>query len=600
MSSSSPSSPTSTGNADSEQAYGDTKKLLELAVRILRSDPEVERHCNMYLFKLLETFLNTSLAQLAFDEECYKLKHDLDMAKLNSLKNLLGVTFDYSSSNFEQTFKNLKVKYCYTRLFPLKESENFDVKATSSSASNNVTRSSASKKKTSAASSATSKETVLKAGRLFRAMLATKRNPKGEFNWRAIEKQHTQFIVDARLPENLKYPPHKLRGTWANYASRGGAGRVPPSLKHEYIELMQGKSGSAFASRRKKLALRRSSSEPAPFISAKGDATCTLASFEDLGRYYQLATHAVHKGRVRSIDIEYSKDIIATGGDDCTAVLFDYSSRKVRSTLTGHSKKVTTVKFAVDGEVFLTGSADKTIRVWERTEDESYVYRHTFKNHMDEVRAITVNAEYFVSASLDATWWLYDLYGDDSGPKVNTTGRDGSWIGAGYTAAAFHPEGTVLGLGTCGGIVKIWDVRKQDPVAELGGHVEAVTAMSFSETHAFLATAAEDGVKLWDCRTWEQLCIPDFIDADTPASSVTFGHSCPYLGVATSSGIRVSNPTEDWNCIKTRTVLSDTGRVSCVGFGQYAKYLAVGSMDGELLLFEEARPECLETTGVRG
>ncbi|CAL1352580.1 unnamed protein product [Linum trigynum] len=574
MSSPSPISPTPAGIADSaEQPCGETKKLLELAVQIMRSDPEVKSHCNMYFFKLLETFLNTSLAELAFTAEAYNCEHGSDMAKLNSLKDLLGATFEYSSSNFEETFRNLKVKYCYRRVFPLKEPGNFDVEAASSCASNQViTRSSSSSSSASTKRKTTSEETVLEPGLLFRAiMLAAKRNPKGGFGWPAIEKQHNQTVAGAELK------------------------RRRPSLK--YLELLQGKSDSR---RRKKKAMRRSSSEPAPFISSKDEddeVVDTLASFEDLGRYYQLATHSVHQGRVGSMDIEYSKDMIATGGDDCTAVLFDYSSRKVRATLTGHSKKVTAVKFAVDGEVFLTGSADKTVRIWERTEDESYVYRHTFKNHTDEVRAIAVNAEYIVTASLDATWWLYDLYGD-SGSKVNTTVRDGSER-AGYTAAAFHPEGKVLGLGTCGGIVKIWDVRKQAPVAELGGgHVEAVTAMSFSETHALLATAAEDGVKLWDCRTWEQLCIPEFYDADTPANSVTFGHGCPYLGVATSSGIRVSNPTEDWNSIETRT---DTGRASCLGFGQYAKYLAVGSVNGKLILFgEEARPECPETTGVRG
>jgi WD40 repeat protein len=88
------------------------------------------------------------------------------------------------------------------------------------------------------------------------------------------------------------------------------------------------------------------------------------------------------------------QDIVATGGIDTNAVIFDRSSGQILCTLAGHSKKVfphvilnfsvssifpasctivsitqiTTLKFIPRDQLFITGSADKAIPIY-----------HTFK-----------------------------------------------------------------------------------------------------------------------------------------------------------------------------------------------------------------------------
>lgn len=313
----------------------------------------------------------------------------------------------------------------------------------------------------------------------------------------------------------------------------------------------------------------------------------TLAAVDDLERYTQLASFPLHKTSkpgILSLDIHYSKDIIATGGVDTNAVLFDRSSGQILSTLSGHSKKVTGVKFVAREDLFITGSADKTVRVWQGSENDNYNCRHVLKDHSAEVRAVTIHAtnNYLVTASLDSTWCFYDL----SSGLCLTQVSDASGS-VGFTSAAFHPDGLILGTGTSEALVKIWDVKSQANVAKFEGHVGEVTGISFSENGYFLATAAHDGVKLWDLRKLRNFRTFTPYDSNTPTNSVEFDHSGNYLGIA-GSDIRVYHGTtvkSEWNCIKTFPDLSGTGKATCVKFGPDAKYIAVGSMDRNLRIF---------------
>ncbi|XP_055813217.1 pre-mRNA-processing factor 19 homolog 2-like isoform X2 [Solanum dulcamara] len=313
----------------------------------------------------------------------------------------------------------------------------------------------------------------------------------------------------------------------------------------------------------------------------------TLAPVDDLKRYTQLNSYPLHKTNkpgILSLDIHYPKDIVATGGVDSTAVVFDLPSGQIVSTLSGHSKRVTSVRFAAEGDLVVTGSADKTVRVWQNSENGNYDCRHTLKDHSAEVQAVTVHAtnKYFVTASLDGTWCFYDLASGLCLSQVADASES-----EGYTSAAFHPDGLILGAGTAGAQVKIWDVKSQANVARFDGHVGAVTAISFSENGYFLATAAQDGVKLWDLRKLRNFRTFALYDEDTATQSVEFDHSGSYLALG-GSDIRVyqvASVKSDWNSIKILPDLSGTGKATCLKFGPDAKYIAVGSMDRNLRIF---------------
>ncbi|CAM8921210.1 unnamed protein product [Rhodiola kirilowii] len=313
----------------------------------------------------------------------------------------------------------------------------------------------------------------------------------------------------------------------------------------------------------------------------------TLASMDTVERYTQISSHPLHKTSkpgILSIDIHRSKDIIATGGVDTNAVVFDRSAGQIISTLSGHSKKITSVRFVDRDDILLTGSADKTVRIWQGSENGDYNCRHILKDHSAEIEAVTVNAtnNYFVTASRDNTWCFYDLSAGVCLTQVSDPSES-----EGYTSAAFHPDGLILGTGTAEALVKIWDVTTEKNVASFDGHVGPVTAISFSENGYFLATAASDGVKLWDLRKLRNFRTISPYETQTHTNSVDFDHSGNYLALAGSDMrvYQVANVKSEWNCIKTFPDLSGTGKVTSVKFGPDAKYLAVGSMDRNLRIF---------------
>eukprot|EP00475_Leptophrys_vorax_P005901 TRINITY_DN13574_c0_g1_i1.p1 TRINITY_DN13574_c0_g1~~TRINITY_DN13574_c0_g1_i1.p1 ORF type:complete len:446 (-),score=30.15 TRINITY_DN13574_c0_g1_i1:680-1828(-) len=314
----------------------------------------------------------------------------------------------------------------------------------------------------------------------------------------------------------------------------------------------------------------------------------SLASPSAVESFTQLSSQPLHKTTkpgILAVDIHALKPRIATGGVDGSAVVFDRDAGQIVASLVGHTKRVCAVKFVAPEDVLLSASADKTVRIWRGSEDGSgYDCQHVVKDHAGEVRAVTVHAtnKYFVSASADKTWAFVDIATGACLTQVSD-----ATLSEGYTSASFHPDGLILGTGTAEATVRIWDVKSQTNVAKFEGHQGAITAISFSENGYFLATAASDGVKLWDLRKLKNFRTFAPFDADTPTNSVRFDYSGSYLAIAGSDirVIQVGSVKQEWSSIKTLPDLSGTGKVTCAEFGPDASYIASAAMDRNLRIF---------------
>jgi WD40 repeat protein len=151
--------------------------------------------------------------------------------------------------------------------------------------------------------------------------------------------------------------------------------------------------------------------------------------------------------------------LLASGGYDGTARLWDVPSGRERATLTDDLARLALWKpgrpvwwgtFSPDGALLATSFGGGTARLWDVPSGQ---------------RRATLN-------------------------DVPQT----SWLGWG----TFSPDGALLAIGVGDGTARLWDVRTGRERATLTGHTRAVSWVAFSPDGALLATTSEDGTaRLW-------------------------------------------------------------------------------------------------------
>jgi hypothetical protein len=177
--------------------------------------------------------------------------------------------------------------------------------------------------------------------------------------------------------------------------------------------------------------------------------------------------------------------------------LTDWTTFRPVRKFVGHTGPVTCVAFTADRKRALTGSQDRTLRLWDLDTGECLA---VFPQSAQPILDVAVSADGSKAISTDggSNARLWDV---EKRQVIGRLSQDRP-----VTAIALSPDGTRAALGTAspqGGDYKVLvcDAEKGNGLLDLRGHTDWITSVAFSPDSDKLVSGGKDrAVRFWDLK----------------------------------------------------------------------------------------------------
>ncbi|MEM9538894.1 MAG: WD40 repeat domain-containing serine/threonine-protein kinase [Cyanobacteria bacterium P01_E01_bin.42] len=223
-------------------------------------------------------------------------------------------------------------------------------------------------------------------------------------------------------------------------------------------------------------------------ISGSWDYRICFWNYEE-----ELTEIEAHTGWIKTLAIAKSGQFLASGSADKTVKLWDIKTRELKQTLWGCEGEVRSLIFNPEGNLLIGGGADRAIRVWEVDRPQT---RQILQGHSGAVNALAMSpsGRILLSGSDDRTIRIWDL--QQGIVQQELQGHTDT-----IEALAMNGEGDLLVSGGGDRIGRIWHLGTGQLLHELEGHTAGIEAIAIAPDNRTIATASRDKtIKLWQYR----------------------------------------------------------------------------------------------------
>lgn len=211
-------------------------------------------------------------------------------------------------------------------------------------------------------------------------------------------------------------------------------------------------------------------------------------------KFYLYKTLQTHILPLTNVDFDRSGQKCITGSYDRTCRIWNVETGEEVNVLKGHENVVFSVAFNYPKcDKIVTGSFDKTAKVWSVG---SGACLSTLWGHTGEVvgTEFNKNSDMICTASMDATAIVWST---ETAQEINSF-RDHE---AEVISCHFNSSGTMLITGSFDEKAMVWDVRLKEPTHILRGHDAEISNCIWNFSYDLIATSSLDGtVRVWDLR----------------------------------------------------------------------------------------------------
>ncbi|KAI0414744.1 WD40 repeat-like protein [Xylaria grammica] len=230
------------------------------------------------------------------------------------------------------------------------------------------------------------------------------------------------------------------------------------------------------------------------YVAAGGDDK--LVKVWDFPSRRILTILSGHTDRILSLDFAHQNQVLVSGSVDRKVRLWSTSTWTETMRLDAPAG-ITSVSIAFGDAFVAAGCLDGSLRVWSLWSGTEVECFKGSDGHTDSIYgvAFSPNGKNIVSGSFDKTVKMWKFTPYDSG-YIKT--MESLETNDSILSVAFSPDGKLIFSGSVDGKVKLWDPHKGYERSTIDGHKDRVNSVALSQTGGYFATGSEDNcARIW-------------------------------------------------------------------------------------------------------